>query len=906
MPASGLKASVHGDSFVSGSVASESDDGPGGSDDAVVFSPELGSVIGAAVYLASTSRRRLDSYLLLLALLEQPGENSELAELFGYLGLPRHTLRSAVERMTGRLPSLPAPPNYTQLRVRVHYTGLPEVPQWTTPATPFEPSRLRPSLRRDDDAGPFQFHFYVETGSTTWRRIGDESEMPEIPRDVDDESLTLLLQAAEIAGACGRPDGAPLPRDLLAAILERPGSAAHDLLGSLLSLHLAGLDELAAGFRHFLAADPDDTHPFLAWLQGFLPAGAAARADLPVERAGDDKLGFQGYVNSLALLAASTPPPMAVGIYGPWGSGKSSILKLVQARLREGYQVGEAPGSRRRGQRVALRHRPSWLSAVMGPFVEILLSFSIRPVLRLLDPARVGANRHLITIWFNAWEHKDAGTLWAHLLEQIYGEMEARVKKRPLYYWRFIISQRAGRFLRDRLISLPGLALSLLPVLAALFAEYVLQSNPVVFGLSTAAVLSALGIRAALDKPVTQTLKDSLHREAKQATGGLMEEVGANLDFLYRSITGRDLSRERLDDTGLKPGREDVRIVVFIDDLDRCPPDRVVEVLEAIKLILEKPFIVVFVAMDVRMLVRAVEQRYEGALPQTIHPGGPGMEYLEKIIQIPFWVPRAQMEAYAESLLAPRVRPEVAGAGPTPRRRELPWSRIRRVWQRRPFRRSQPASDEAAVAPQTAVAPAEPDPAQVPAAPRDYLGSVKLFNPPPIPTSDEEMALIRDYAAYFATSPRGVKRVVNLFRLAKGLTWSSGQALDSPEAKRKVIRLIVLGERFPDFWQFAYEHVFSSETAETVDGLYEAFVASEQRKLDSLPGHLASARRAELVLLGHMLRSAPALSLADMRELSPSVVNLPPISSWDSLAAVRELEAAAGHVAHLGPASRPG
>ena len=52
------------------------------------------------------------------------------------------------------------------------------------------------------------------------------------------------------------------------------------------------------------------------------------------------------------------------------------------------------------------------------------------------------------------------------------------------------------------------------------------------------------------------------------------------------------------------------RIVLYIDDLDRCPPRRVVEVLEAVHLMLALELFVVVVAVDARWLIRSLEYHY--------------------------------------------------------------------------------------------------------------------------------------------------------------------------------------------------------------------------------------------------------------------------------------------------------
>lgn len=89
------------------------------------------------------------------------------------------------------------------------------------------------------------------------------------------------------------------------------------------------------------------------------------------------------------------------------------------------------------------------------------------------------------------------------------------------------------------------------------------------------------------------------------------------------------------------------RIILYIDDLDRCPEERVVEVLEAVNLLMAFPLFVVVVGVDPRWVKNALIKKYH--LQFTGHMKGSnkevdslGMEvinpsdYLEKIFQIPF------------------------------------------------------------------------------------------------------------------------------------------------------------------------------------------------------------------------------------------------------------------------------
>lgn len=93
-------------------------------------------------------------------------------------------------------------------------------------------------------------------------------------------------------------------------------------------------------------------------------------------------------------------------------------------------------------------------------------------------------------------------------------------------------------------------------------------------------------------------------------------------------------------------------LVVFIDDLDRCLPDTIVDTFEAIRLFLHVPKTAYVIAADQRIVQAAIEARYpanrEG--DETL-----GVDYLEKIIQISVNIPplsEPEAETYINLLLA--------------------------------------------------------------------------------------------------------------------------------------------------------------------------------------------------------------------------------------------------------------
>lgn len=80
------------------------------------------------------------------------------------------------------------------------------------------------------------------------------------------------------------------------------------------------------------------------------------------------------------------------------------------------------------------------------------------------------------------------------------------------------------------------------------------------------------------------------------------------------------------------------RIILYIDDLDRCPEERVVEVLEAVNLLMAFPLFVVVVGVDPRWVKTALQKKYENQFNQ-VHENEEAISptnYLEKIFQVPF------------------------------------------------------------------------------------------------------------------------------------------------------------------------------------------------------------------------------------------------------------------------------
>jgi hypothetical protein len=199
------------------------------------------------------------------------------------------------------------------------------------------------------------------------------------------------------------------------------------------------------------------------------------------------------------------------------------------------------------------------------------------------------------------------------------------------------------------------------------------------------------------------------------------------------------------------------RIILYIDDLDRCPPAKVVDVLQAVHMLLTFQLFVVFVAVDARWVTRALITHYPDLLVSDATSAKPGErganphDYLEKIFQIPYWVRPLTSEAsrkYLSDLLqasAPATRPSgmedsrqaplVPSAGGPPRM---------------PFGASPPRGQATTGAPGSGDGPQG----------GHHFGRAEILK-----LSEQELAFMQTLAPYAGSSPRRLLRFVNVYRV---------------------------------------------------------------------------------------------------------------------------------------------
>lgn len=205
------------------------------------------------------------------------------------------------------------------------------------------------------------------------------------------------------------------------------------------------------------------------------------------------------------------------------------------------------------------------------------------------------------------------------------------------------------------------------------------------------------------------------------------------------------------------------RIILYIDDLDRCKEDIVVKVLEAIHLLLAFPLFVVVVGVDPRWLNNALSEKYKNLFgkhydspsdKKTVNENGTVLsgaatsyDYLEKIFQIPFSL-RQMNTTNRKNLIEYLLRNEMET--------------------------EEPSGVGKPSGIQNVVAPPEPDNSIVFAQPGGGIPPDLIIDQKEVEEHrqrltflKEELECMQNISALFGQSPRTINRFINIYRIIK-------------------------------------------------------------------------------------------------------------------------------------------
>lgn len=242
--------------------------------------------------------------------------------------------------------------------------------------------------------------------------------------------------------------------------------------------------------------------------------------------------------------------PATIGVYGDWGSGKSTLMKMVKKSL--------------------------------------------------------DADKNTLTVEFNGWlfeGYEDAKTaLCGTILDEMRTHETLFAKGREKI--KALLKKVDGGKLLSK-----GVKYGL---------DFLLTS-----GIGTVTELTLTGIISA----VKQKAGDVSEDEIKKVIDAFKKEETKRTEIKNFRKTFKEVFEDCKGE----------RLVVFIDELDRCTPDTVLDIFEAIRLFLYVPGTTFIIGADERLVSYAVKTKYKDIPGHDIDIS---KEYLEKLVQYPVKIPQ--------------------------------------------------------------------------------------------------------------------------------------------------------------------------------------------------------------------------------------------------------------------------
>lgn len=437
----------------------------------------------------------------------------------------------------------------------------------------------------------------------------------------------------------------------------------------------------------------------------------------------EDKLSREVLVDTIrtVLMSDSTDPPVVVGVHGPWGHGKSSVLRLLRSKIDSAgaaaamgkrvapthHLVPRAPEPDERGR----RGRPRPPKPEKKVRTSLSRAWAWKRMARAGGHRRLdyemhpleesgGAKKNVITVWFSPWMYESPQQVWAGLTREIINAIAGRlsVPEQERLWFDLYLRRNGSAAMRRRILAsylprtLPGLLLGLLTVALVLAVSVAvgvaawqtggvqaLIGSTVLLGGTALAVIVNLALKSF--KQVQDWMEpDGPTRPPSEGIGG------AGTDGDWRSARDPLQSSERgylyllqhdvQEVVDLAVGRSSV--VIMVDDLDRCRPAIVADAIEAINLFLNNAFgdCHFVIALDPATVAAQLETVYESLHrraeedPATFgHLQRTGWRFMEKIVDLPIRLPRLiddQIETYLGALLDTGTRRKPPPPAPAP------------------------------------------------------------------------------------------------------------------------------------------------------------------------------------------------------------------------------------------------
>jgi hypothetical protein len=594
---------------------------------------------------------------------------------------------------------------------------------------------------------------------------------------------------------------------------------------------------------------PDDPHLAITSAD-FLPEAPPEESYryLDVPLSGDqpatwDLLDVDWFADGLArLIMHPATQPLTIGVHGPWGSGKSSFMTMVKQRLVERAQSNAGENSPRLKELEDRLHGLERVARIepadMDSWVQVKHRDVERQRLDHLARMETAARPDVLTVNFNAWEYDNATQTWAGLASEITKAMEEALptRKRLMARLSYSLGSRTpAQWLRVVVllaVVMGGLLFLAQTTWAKQLAEEQAKSFSPLFSLVPGGIAIAvfLGWRLAKEAvPLSERILQHARAPDYRDQLGLQSRVLSDLAFVKyqlqrfgpRAPDGRSRVRRALSSTRraitwaprrlwrrirrrppppkqpLSPGP---RVVVFIDDLDRCSDEKVVEILQAINLILAKSSFYVVVGMDTEMIYKAINDRHKVAEERRGQKFAEN--YLRKIVQLQFHLPTTaakQRIALVSQMFSPAARRDLGDGSDG-------------------GRNGSTGPAEATEAIVETVDGAAPQTARAAALSNLFAYNSAILLKPKSTSFKEvedtkyELKAFRDFAPFLSENPRELKRLINVLRLVRILLVRPDAPL-TPVMQRKLVAWLVFCARWGDLVDDAFRMAQSSTSA---------------------------------------------------------------------------------------------
>jgi predicted KAP-like P-loop ATPase len=340
---------------------------------------------------------------------------------------------------------------------------------------------------------------------------------------------------------------------------------------------------------------------------------------------------FHDYSDSLSQLIKKSDPKFSIGIFGAWGTGKTTLMKMIEKKLEQfvseqifTWEVIE--DEKEQARLVSFlkdNYGIDWISnASFEKINHDTLIIKDKNVERIMISKGSYEDKSLNTIEIKLDGSKAYFLLNGNEIREFRIETSEDKKKRIHMIEKEILTVwfNAWRYEREEQFAL----IALMKTIAYAMIEFPVYHDVKKIFLRGLGIVTKDIIRNLLTKyVVTEKGLEELEKKLLPKME-LLSEVDKNTIY----FDGLNKIEEEMKKLSGKH-----RIVVFIDDLDRCNSKKALEVFESTKIFLDLEGFVFVIGLNYDTLSKLIKEEYKQI-------GIKGEEYIKKLVQIPVNLPR--------------------------------------------------------------------------------------------------------------------------------------------------------------------------------------------------------------------------------------------------------------------------